>query len=54
MIKMPTYEPKSDGNVFDWILYSAQTVRELRRIERDAIEKAAAESKRLDEAKMED
>jgi len=54
VIKMPTYEPKSDGNVFDWILYSAQTVRELRRIERDAIEKAAAESKRLDEAKMED
>jgi len=54
VIKMPTYEPKSDGNVFDWIWYSAQTVRELRRIERNAIEKAAAESKRLDEAKMED
>ena len=54
MIKMPTYEPKSDGNVFDWILYSAQTVRELRRIERDAIEKAAAESEKLDSAKMED
>ena len=54
MIKMPTYEAGSDGNVFEWILYSAQAVRELRRIERNAIEKAAAESKRLDEAKMED
>ena len=54
VIKMPTYEPKSDGNVFDWILYSAQTVRELRRIERDAIEKAAAESEKLDSTKVED
>ena len=54
MIKMPTYEARSDGNVFEWILYSAQTVRELRRIERDAIERAAAESEKLDSAKMED
>ena len=54
VIKMPTYEPKTDGNVFEWVLYSAQTVRELRRIERDAIEKAARESKELDSAKMED
>ena len=54
VIKMPTYEPKTDGNVFEWVLYSAQTVRELRRIERDAIEKAAAESEILDSAKMED
>ena len=54
MIKMPTYEPKTDGNVFEWVLYSAQTVRELRRIERDAIEKAAAESEIVDSAKMED
>ena len=54
MIKMPTYEPKTDGNVFEWILYSAQTVRELRRIERHAIEKAAAESEIVDSAKVED
>ncbi len=53
MIKMPTYEPKADGNVFEWVLYSAQTVRELRRIERDAIEKAARESEKLDSAKVE-
>jgi hypothetical protein len=53
VIKMPTYDPKTDGNVFEWVLYSAQTVRELRRIERDAIEKAARESEKLDSAKME-
>ena len=53
MIKTPTYEPKTDGNVFEWVLYSAQTVRELRRIERDAIEKAARESEKLDSAKVE-
>ena len=54
MIKMPNYDPKTDGNVFEWVLYSAQTVRELRRIERDAIEKAATESEIVDSAKMED
>jgi hypothetical protein len=54
VIKMPTYEPKTDGNVFEWVLYSTQTVRELRRIERHAIEKAAAESEIVDSAKVED
>ena len=53
MIKMPNYDPKTDGNVFEWVLYSAQTVRELRRIERYAIEKAAKESEKLDSAKVE-
>ena len=54
MIRMPTYDPKTDGNVFEWVLYLAQTVRELRRIERDAIEKAAKKSEIVDSAKMED
>lgn len=53
VIRMPNYDPKTDGNVFEWVLYSAQTVRELRRIERDAIEKAAKESEKLDSAKVE-
>jgi len=53
VIKMPNYDPKTDGNVFEWVLYSAQTVRELRRIERYAIEKAAKESEKLDSAKVE-
>lgn len=54
VIRMPDYDPKIDGNVFEWVLYSAQTVRELRRIERDAIEKAARESEKLDSTKVED
>ena len=53
VIKKPVYDPQTDGNVFSWILGAAASVRELRRIERDAIEKAAAESKKLDEAKVE-
>ena len=48
------YQPKDDGNVFEWILYSALTKRHLRRLERDAFEKAAAKSKELDQAKVED
>ena len=47
------YNPKKDGNVFDWILLTAEVIRQVRGMERDVIEKAAAESKRLDEAKME-
>ena len=46
------YQPKDDGNVFEWILYSALTKRHLRRLERDALEKVAAKSKELDQAKV--
>lgn len=53
VIKKPVYDAQTDGNVFEWILGAAQTVRELRRVERDAIEKTAAESKKLDSAKVE-
>jgi hypothetical protein len=45
--RMPTYEPEEDGNVFNWILLKAETVRRLRRIQRDAAEKAAKESEGL-------
>jgi len=47
------YRPTKDGNVFKWIVFTAEVVRQVRKIERDALEKAAAESKRLDEAKVE-
>jgi hypothetical protein len=47
------YRPTKDGNVFAWILFTAEVVRQVRRMERDVIEKAAAESKRLDEAEVE-
>ena len=46
------HNPKEDGNVFEWILYSALTKRHLRRLEKDALEKAAAKSKELDQAKV--
>jgi hypothetical protein len=45
--RMPTYEPKEDGNVFNWILLKTETVRQLRRIQRDVAEKAAKESEGL-------
>ena len=54
MIKKPVYDAKTDGNVFEWVLGAAQTLRDLRRVERDVIEKAAAESEKLDSAKVED
>jgi len=47
------YRPTKDGNVFEWIVFTAEVVRQVRKIERDALEKAAAESKRLDEAEVE-
>ena len=49
-----TYKPQRDGNVFDWILLNAEVLRQLRRMERHAIEEAAAKSEGLDETKMED
>lgn len=42
------YNPSTDGNVFNWILLKAETVRQLRRIQRDAAEKAAKESESVD------
>jgi hypothetical protein len=48
------YRPKEDGNVFEWIIYSAKVRRHLRRIEQNASEEAAAKLKRLDQTKVED
>ena len=45
---IPPYNPKMDGNVFQWILFKAETVRQLRRMQRDAAEKAAKESESVD------
>ena len=41
------YNPSTDGNVFNWILLKAETVRQLRRIHRNVAEKAAKESEGL-------
>jgi hypothetical protein len=46
------YNPRVDGNVFNWILDAAQFVREVRQEEINAIKEAAAKSKKLDRPKV--
>ena len=53
MIRKPVYDPKEDGNVFEWILGAAESYREMRRIETNAAKEAAAVLERLDQAEME-
>ena len=53
MIRTPVYDPKTDGNVFSWVLRAAQMFRELRRIEANAAKEATAELKRLGNPEME-
>jgi len=48
------YNPKTDGNVFIWILSAAETYRHIRKEYLNALKKAAAESKKLDGSKMAD
>jgi hypothetical protein len=54
VIRKPVYNPKTDGNVFDWILGASETYREMRRIETNAAKEAAAVLERLDKAEVED
>jgi hypothetical protein len=54
VIRKPVYDPRKDGNVFDWLLTASQWYREHRRIETDAAKEAAAELERLDRPKVED
>ena len=53
MIRKPVYDPKQDGNVFEWILGASKAYREMRRIEADAAKEAAAVLERLDQAEVE-
>ena len=53
MIRKPVYDPKQDGNVFEWILGASETYREMRMIETNAAKEAAAVLERLDQAEME-
>jgi len=53
VIRKPVYDPKQDGNVFEWILGASETYREMRRIETNAAKEAAAVLERLDQAEME-
>ena len=54
MIRKPVYDPKKDGNVFNWVLVASEAYRQMRRIEEDAAKEASAVLKRLDETKVED
>jgi hypothetical protein len=52
VIRKPSYDPFTDGNVFKWVLSAAETYRELKRVENDAVKKASTEFKRLDRSEM--
>lgn len=53
MIRKPVYDPKEDGNVFNWILSASETYREMRRIETNAAKEAAEVLERLDKPEVE-
>ena len=54
MIRKPVYDPKQDGNVFDWILVAAEAHRERRRVETNVAKEAAKELERMDRSEVED
>ena len=46
--RRPTYNPKTDGDVFEWILEASQVYRELRQQERiEAIKKLKEQPRQL-------
>jgi hypothetical protein len=53
-IKFPVYDAATDGNVFDWLISTAQDFRKIRQRERDVeLEKASAKSESVDSTKVE-
>jgi len=53
-IRFPVYDAKIDGNVFDWLISTAEDFRKIRQRERDVeLEKAAAKSESMDTTKVE-
>jgi hypothetical protein len=48
------YDAQTDGNVFDWLITTAEDFRKIRQRERDVeLEKAAAKSESMDTTKVE-
>jgi hypothetical protein len=47
-----TYNPKRDGNVFQWILEASEVYRQIKKDQIDAVKEASAKSKRLDYPEM--
>jgi hypothetical protein len=53
-IKFPVYNSKVDGNVFDWLLRTAEDFRKIKQRERDVeLKKASAQSQSVDRSKVE-
>jgi hypothetical protein len=53
-IKFPIYDANQDGNVFEWLISTAQDFRKIRQRERYVeLEKAAAKSESMDSTKVE-
>ena len=53
-IRFPVYDAQTDGNVFDWLITTAEDFRKIRQRERDVeLEKAAAKSESMDATKVE-
>jgi hypothetical protein len=52
-IKFPVYDRQVDGNVFDWLISTAEHVRQVRQKERlDELEKASAKPESVDRAEV--
>jgi len=53
-IRFPVHNPEVDGNVFDWLISTAEDFRKIRQRERYVeLEKAAAKSESVDSTKVE-
>jgi hypothetical protein len=53
-IRFPVYDSKQDGNVFEWLISTAEDFRKIRQRERNVeLEKAAAKSEGVDSTKVE-
>ena len=53
-IRFPVYDAEMDGNVFDWLITTAEDFRKIRQRERYVeLEKAAAKSESMDATKVE-
>jgi hypothetical protein len=53
-IRFPVYDSNQDGNVFEWLISTAEDFRKIRQRERNVeLEKAAAKSEGVDSTKVE-
>ena len=54
-IKFPVYDAKTDGNVFNWLISTAEDMRKIRQRERYVkLKEAAEKSQGMDRPEVED